>query len=169
MNSANLTEKVGKRGGFSSFDFFSVLGAILLVVAISVPIVQKKITGNEIKKARVIAEGMADEVLRKHAPLQAPWQKQKGANRSIASLAGGASSMAMPLAEDGSIGRDPWGQPYKFAWIRNAYGIPTHMLVWSAGPNGQFETPRSAISGVERGLVEVGFARDDLGYVRALR
>lgn len=57
--------------------------------------------------------------------------------------------------------KDSWGHPYRYQVWSDAKGRPLQVAVWSAGPNGQFETPmRSA-----RGANDFRFRGDDIGAV----
>lgn len=64
--------------------------------------------------------------------------------------------------------RDPWGQPYRAKFLKNPYGIPTHLVVWSPGPNGQQDTA-SVESSAKVGAMAVVFDGDDLGFITSVR
>lgn len=63
--------------------------------------------------------------------------------------------------EAGSIGNDPWGQPYRYK-ILSAYGDQLKVQIWSAGPNKAFETKD------EPGAAADIYVGDDVGIVLAL-
>lgn len=57
--------------------------------------------------------------------------------------------------EQGLVGEDPWGNPYKFRFKQN-HRI---LYLWSIGPNGRDESLESPIS----------FSGDDIGYILDLK
>lgn len=55
----------------------------------------------------------------------------------------------------GELGKDPWGQPYKFRFLRNKEGMPVEIAVWSQGPDtkldsSKFEAKVSRVGDVEQ-------------------
>ncbi|MEQ1875841.1 MAG: hypothetical protein ABL958_04285 [Bdellovibrionia bacterium] len=63
---------------------------------------------------------------------------------------------------------DPWGKPYMARLMRNPYGIPTHLVIWSGGPNGRPDTA-SVESSAKVGAMAVIFDGDDLGFITSVR
>jgi hypothetical protein len=70
---------------------------------------------------------------------------------------------------EGDIGRDPWGHPYHFSFLRNSKGQATHVAVWSDGPNQKNETQVKAEMGNNPNPKMLEFKGDDLGSVTPLR
>lgn len=65
------------------------------------------------------------------------------------------------LRESGSIGNDPWGQPYKYK-ILSAALEQLRVQIWSAGPNKKFETTD------DPGVPADNYAGDDVGIVLSM-
>lgn len=63
--------------------------------------------------------------------------------------------------EAGSIGMDPWGQPYRYK-ILNASNTQLKLQIWSAGPNRIFETPD------EPGVGQDVYKGDDVGVTLSI-
>jgi hypothetical protein len=86
----------------------------------------------------------------------------RGANtspREIASVLGDSSKQDL---------LDPWGQPFTQVIVRNSYGQPTHVLVWSLGPNGMIDT-QDLKPKENSGVIAIVFDGDDIGVLRSLR
>lgn len=73
-----------------------------------------------------------------------------------------------PASDQGLSALDPWGNPYQAKLLRNPYGIPTHLVIWSGGPNGRPDTA-SVESGARIGAMAVVFDGDDIGYITSIR
>lgn len=80
----------------------------------------------------------------------------------------GIASVENPNAFEGVAGNDPWGHPYQYRVLRNAYGLPTHVMVWSKGANGSQDTADSELNHQNQ-MGQVQLQGDDVGYLRALR
>lgn len=70
-----------------------------------------------------------------------------------------------PASAEPNLGNDPWGHPYRYQFLRDPHGQITDVAVWSAGPNGEFETftPRRSAG------QNAGFAGDDIGLIQPLK
>lgn len=81
-------------------------------------------------------------------------------SRSPASMrtTGGDS---LNFRDAGSIGIDPWGQPYRYK-ILSAAGDQLKVQIWSAGPNKAFETRD------EPGVGADSYTGDDVGIILSL-
>lgn len=63
--------------------------------------------------------------------------------------------------EAGSIGNDPWGQPYRYK-ILSVQDKQMRVQIWSAGPNKLFETDDKA------GVAAESYTGDDVGVVLSM-
>ncbi|WP_413289672.1 hypothetical protein [Bdellovibrio sp. HCB337] len=81
-------------------------------------------------------------------------------SRSPASMrtTGGDS---LNFRDAGSIGNDPWGQPYRYK-ILSANADQLKVQIWSAGPNKAFETKD------DPGTPADSYIGDDVGIILAL-
>lgn len=103
------------------------------------------------------------EIYREASAEQSP---EVAADRGPASVdvGGGAEELDVGLVhfrESGSIGNDPWGQPYRYK-ILDSIDSQIRIQIWSAGPNRHFETAD------EPGLAADRYQGDDVGVLLAL-
>ncbi|MBK9322189.1 MAG: hypothetical protein IPM97_04390 [Bdellovibrionaceae bacterium] len=90
-------------------------------------------------------------------------------NASVLDLVGSRSPASLKaidgdisnLRESGSIGSDPWGQPYRYK-ILSAALDQLRVQIWSAGPNKTFETSDRP------GIPADSYDGDDVGLVLSL-
>lgn len=82
-------------------------------------------------------------------------------SRSVASLRTNGST-SLDFRETGSIGSDPWGQPYRYRVLSSSPGQPMRVHIWSAGPNKAFETKD------EPSVAAETYVGDDVGIVLAM-
>ena len=95
------------------------------------------------------AEGLAYQIL----------QHQKAPRRNLASIINDDFEMT----EQGHIGLDPWGQPFRFR-IMNEFGTVPQIVVWSFGPNGKFDSSEEEFVSIQD--VSGSFSQgDDLGFI----
>jgi hypothetical protein len=118
--------------GFTTFDFLTLIGSLVIVGAVSIPIVQKNLQSSNIEQAQFETKKWAGELLysKDSSLLRQVTAVDKAKNRNIASVVG------KPAVDcDGQVGKDPWGQPYQFKFVRNDQGMPIEIKVWSDGPD----------------------------------
>lgn len=102
----------------------------------------------KISKARNQAEVLSYEALVINAPaaMNIPTAKSR---RGPASETDNTAIIA------GTMGKDPWGQSYKYSretfHAKSGEKNQTHVVVWSAGPNKQFEFSPQASPGQSPG------------------
>lgn len=78
---------------------------------------------------------------------------------------GPAELDAMHFKDAGSIGNDPWGQPYRYKILSanlQSADEPMKVQIWSAGPNKVFETDDKP------GLAAESYIGDDVGLVLSM-
>jgi hypothetical protein len=125
--------------GFSTFDFLTMMASLVVIVGISAPILKKNLETGNIEKAQVDARKIASELLyskdTEHLRLASGSAKPEASGRGVASVGLVAKNDEANWA--GSIGKDPWGNPYHFKFLRNENGMPVEVKVWSEGPEMQ--------------------------------
>lgn len=142
---------------FSTLDTLTLIGSILVVALVIGPILSRRINQEYALEAARLAKDWSEKI-----PLDE--------KLSVAGL--GMSSQRDVASGEGSVpkaGLDPWGRPYNFKFIRNSYGQPTYLAVWSSGPNAKDETPQGQLIMSPEGRISAQFGGDDVGHVRALR
>ncbi|MEC9282693.1 MAG: hypothetical protein VX642_08265 [Bdellovibrionota bacterium] len=144
--------------GFSLFDLFTTILAVFIVGAISLPILFKTDKTNELSKAKFEVMELSEKLT-----------KQLVGNTGISSKEGSREPASVRIHSankwEGLAGTDPWGQSYNYKVLRDAYGLPTHLIVWSKGPNGVQDTPDSEL--IMSGN-KVSFSLDDLGHLKEI-
>jgi len=81
-------------------------------------------------------------------------------SRAPASV-GPSEGEALNFRDAGSIGNDPWGQPYRYK-ILSSTGEQMRVQIWSAGPNKIFETDDKP------GTAAESYIGDDVGVVLSM-
>lgn len=134
---------------FSTFDTLTVLGAVIAVGIVIFPILNRQIEVQHIESARLETERISQELILKNLARVLP----KEGVRMIASDVGAPT-----------LGSDPWGQPFQYKVLRNAYGQPTHIAVWSMGPNKKDDTREITVR-PNASFVRL-FMGDDIGSLK---
>ncbi len=135
--------KIQEKQGIRSIGIISMFFLILVSLGAVKP-VWSGVAGENEQITMRRAEGLAYQIL----------EARKSRGRGIASIS--SNEMNLLAADQGEIGMDRWGHPYRFKVLRETLKDTnqekTKIVVWSAGPNGHFET-----------LDPVHLAGDDLG------
>lgn len=151
--------------GFSSFDTISIIGSLVVIVAIAFPILSRRINYQHVDVARQQAQDWTQQILANEISSDTNTGSfSKGSGERQPASEGSALSN-----NRGEIGADPWGLPYKYAFIRNSQGQPIYVAVWSSGPNAQNETPIEKLHSSAEGPSSIKFEGDDVGFVRSVR
>lgn len=144
--------------GFSSLDFLTLVTSVTAVAVISGPIIQRGLQSERVGIATKEMRISASEIITRVA--MAP-KVELGRSPASASI-----NAELP---EGTLGTDPWGKSYHYRILRNSYGQPTHVLIWSAGPNGNVETPMGNLSEGGRQMASAVFEGDDVGVLMSAR
>src|SRR4051812_11707330 len=137
--------------GFTSFDFLTMILSFAIILSVSVPILKKNLNSGEMELAQRDTDAIALSLLK-------PNNSQVSQQRGLASIDSKQASHSSPWK--GDAGKDPWGNPYHYTFVRNKMGVPTHVVVWSDGPNMRSETPTP-----EKAQGAIAFTGDDVGSV----
>ena len=144
--------------GFSAFDLLTTILAVFIVGAITAPILFKSNQAHDLSIAN-------SEVIELSEKITKQLLSDSGKNTQKGSREPASVRLHSANKWEGLAGQDPWGQSYNYKVLRDAYGLPTHIVVWSKGPNGVQDTPDSQL--VLNGG-EISLNLDDLGYVREM-
>jgi hypothetical protein len=142
--------------GFSTFDTISIVTSVLLLALIITPIIIRRVDTQYAE----VAKHQAQEWSQKITSLEKLSDDSKSASQS---------RNPASLQASGTVGADPWGQPFHYQYARNSSGQPVYIVVWSPGPNAKNETEESQITVSPEGFLSINFEGDDVGYVRAVR
>ncbi len=147
--SENINPEQNK--AFRTVDFFTVVAAVVAVFSVIAPILKNHAES----ESRIVASRESQELAKDI--------KERLFDTVSVGRFPASEKVANPY--EGIIGKDPWGESYKYKVIRNAYGQPTHVLVLSKGPNLILDTGSSRLLTPPESRGEFEFDGDDLGYV----
>ncbi len=147
--------------GFSTFDTITIILSVVVISIIVVPILNRRVDSQYVE----IAKRQAQEWSQKITSVEklSEDSKKDSSGRNLASDPA-AASVGM-----GSVGADPWGQPFNYQYVKNSIGQPVYVVVWSSGPNTRSETENSKMAVSPEGFLSVNFEGDDVGFVKAVR
>jgi hypothetical protein len=165
--------------GFTSFDFITMMVSFAVIAAVTAPIIKKNFQDDQnIALARQGSSQVGQTLVNPKNLTTLAMIDTKSADRAVASV--GSNQPAAPHFDmeslkahlqkgewQGDVGKDPWNHPYHFSFLRNKNGSPTHVAVWSDGPNSKNETVATDTSVVSPEAFQ--FAGDDVGSVIPLR
>lgn len=97
----------------------------------------------KISKARNQAEVLSYEALVINAPVPAVVASANNSQHKNRRGPASESDSTSANTISGTMGKDPWGQTFRYSRVTDAAKgsekAKTHVVVWSAGPNRQFE------------------------------
>lgn len=133
-------------------SLFMLAGAVLLICA---PVWSGR-SGEYQQKTLHRAEGLAYQLLE---------SRKSVSSRGPASVESSLNHLTM---DQGEIGLDPWGHPYRYQLLKPRENNLAKILVWSLGPNGKLETQSETIeSNRDNGSPQ--FSGDDLGIMLSVK
>ena len=147
--------------GLSASGTVSVFLSIVVLVAIALPIISRRLDAQNIDVARHRAEEFSMRVT--------SLEKLSPPNQAVNSDRIPASAGAAQNSGNGGADVDPWGRPYKYTFIKNQLGQPIYVAVWSLGPNAKSDTNENDLSMESSGALHATFVGDDVGFIRAIR
>lgn len=160
-----------KKHRFRSIDVVIVTLLIVFIVGSGIAIVQHKSTQDPKDLALRMAENISSQLLnldRKkfHTGVDNASKNQRRPSGES------EAQQAYRLGSEGTIGHDPWGQPFQYRFVEGEKGQWSHLIVWSAGPDSRLEKAISEWStrelvGFRSGQQQVHMG-DDVGLVIAL-
>lgn len=113
---------------------------------------------NALQKAEVVGYQVV-QIYREASRSQSVFLDKSSKDRMPASAA-----PAEPLRTTGTMGTDPWGQPYHYRILSASDAPKVRILVWSTGPNKKVETV--ALEDEAQNLIQQpSYAGDDLGVI----
>jgi hypothetical protein len=159
----NVTKrrKSNKKQKLSSFDVLSVIVLCLIAGTVFFVALNNSLQSSKKKSAIERIHKISKELAKKEN-----FSKQ---SHNTLRNRGPASTSEKTMHLEGQLEKDPWLNPYSYKVLRNAYGQVTHLVVWSAGPNGSFETTEREFLPDQDGDYSVRFAGDDFGEILLLR
>ncbi len=143
--------------------FYGLLGLVLGVVSTSV------IFGFSDQREEFARQEI--QIIASHIEQFQTRQKQKKNARMPSSTTSNASILRNDegLEPIGTLGEDPWGEQYKYAYFHREESLKTVLLVWSAGENQKSEIQISEFSKLSQNeAVFKSRASDDIVFIKEL-
>lgn len=148
-----------------SFDLVVSVFLVVVVLGISTVIITREMRDIDHAIGLEEAESLAFQLI--NGGFAGPRQEL----REPASINNSSSEPGHSLGlfrSTGEIGKDPWGNAFRYRVLRDKLGVFTHVVVWSDGPNGESETSGGAFAN-EFQVADLNFTGDDFGYVHPIR
>lgn len=135
-----------------------ILGLLLVGVAIFTlnKMDRNSDKSNALNRAGLYAQQLIDKGFEVEMPVML---EEETLSRGI------ASAPTVQKLYEGPLGVDPWGYPFQYVVDKKESSLSGKMIVWSGGPDNQFQTQ---LADVKRTLAEnknVKFTGDDFGKV----
>ncbi|MGZ3774455.1 MAG: hypothetical protein ACXVCY_12950 [Pseudobdellovibrionaceae bacterium] len=155
--------KNNKKQEFSSSNILTLLGLVLLSALMIIAPWNLQTRDSKVQAARQKAEVVGYQVVQIYREsIKVSMQHGKSYNRGPASAQGPGHSQS--IRKTGTMGLDPWGQPYHYRLIPSDKAGALRILVLSAGPNKKIETVE--FNNEEAGLTgQPNYLGDDIGVV----
>ncbi len=138
-----------------------VLGLACLLGLTAIPSWIRQRDEERIVSAKRRAEVLGYQIFEIYTDAQQNQSNSEAASSRSPASVKTAGSDALGFHDAGSIGSDPWGQPYRYK-ILSAANEPLKIQVWSAGPNKAFETKDDSGVGAD------SYTGDDVGIILSL-
>ncbi len=136
--------------------------SVTVIAAVAIPIIELQSDGNhaDIVKAKTETENLARRLVTGGRVMTAGSSINSKKGRTIASVLPvsivSPASLVSIDALAGSYGKDPWGQPYHFQFLKNKLGAPAQLAVWSDGPSKIHHTAELKLSD-PNGVEDINF------------
>lgn len=169
-----MSKKTKQNRAFGTFDLVAMIALGSAVLVICGTIVQEMLQDDRPDRARMGAEAIAHQMVAGgFAEAVAgvsdakPEAIAEHGSRGPASLGSAAIDNAPTLnLVEGSLGKDPWGRPYRYKLLRSNEGNAVRILVWSEGPNEVSDTEFMEVDvALSAPKEKIKFGGDDVGFV----
>jgi hypothetical protein len=155
MNEAKKNMNAKDDQTLASVSF--IVGIILVGIAVFVLNTMEK--SNDHVQALSRAEKYAQQLIENG--FQGDFQDMMEASSGGRTLA----SAETPQVLEGGIGLDPWGYPFQYLVNKKDTAADGQVIVWSGGPDNQFQTEIKKIKELLGNNKKVRFSGDDFGKV----
>lgn len=150
---------------FRSSGLLSLLGLVALAAGIVVMPWNREIQDSRIEMARQKAEVVGYQVAQIYREAAgAEVGLAKKSDRNPASVAAVEGFSMENLRSTGTMGIDPWGEPYRYRILSATKAGEVRVLVWSLGPNKKADT--QGLENEEQAIKEQPvYLGDDMGVL----
>lgn len=126
---------------FRSSGLLSLLGLVGVVMAIVGTPWNRQDQDSSIEAARQKAEVVGYQVAQIYREAANPKASlSQNSGRNIASAGGEGGFSLESLRNTGTMGTDPWGEPFRYRILPAEKAGVVRVLIWSGGPNRKMET-----------------------------
>lgn len=160
--------KTKEKHEFRSSSMLALLGLVVLsAVMIAVPW-NRQTHDSRVQTARQKAEVVGYQVVQiyRESIKVSVSTDTKPQGRGLASVQE-SNGFPQNLRNVGTMGVDPWGEPYHYRLLSSDKAGFIRVLVWSSGPNKKLETNES----IKEDVAQMGqpvYAGDDIGVVLSM-
>lgn len=152
-----------KKPVFRTIDILGLIFLIGLMTTISGTILAQAMQNDKPRRARSNAQTLAQQIRAEQSRIHEHLSGQRGP-------ASDSSTQPAALLTGGTIGHDPWGNPYHYVVRKEEAPSGDHqklrgwVYVWSDGPDGKPDTEASNLPRVPPGG-RLALGGDDIGHV----
>lgn len=126
---------------FSSSGLLSLVGLMAVAIGIISTPWNRELQDQRIETARQKAEVVGYQVAQiYHEASKTEGSLGGSSSRNPASVDGEGGLSLENLRSSGTMGMDPWGEPYRYRILSTEKSGSIRVLVWSSGPNKRVET-----------------------------
>ncbi|MGZ3769243.1 MAG: hypothetical protein ACXVCP_06365 [Bdellovibrio sp.] len=153
---------------FRSSGILTLLGLVgLCAILIATPW-NRQINNDQIEIARLKAEVVGYQVVQIYKEsLKVSQQSNKNTNLRRPASSVVSEKNAASLRNIGTMGMDPWGEPFHYRLLSSDEAKITKVLVWSSGPNKKIESINLANENLTL-TDQPSYFGDDLGIVLSM-
>lgn len=160
--------KTKEKHEFKTSGVLLLLGLVVLSAAMIAVPWNRRTQDSRVKAARQKAEVVGYQVVQiyRESIEVSVSGDTKPLGRGLASVQE-SNSFLQNLKNEGTMGIDPWGEPYHYRLLSSDKTGFMRVLVWSSGPNKKMET----IESVSEDMVQIGqpvYSGDDIGVVLSM-
>lgn len=131
-----------KNQQFKTIDMVILIVMLVVLGGISMGIVRHNKSQDPTRQVFRMAENISFQLLNlDRKKFHSAHEIEPTGERTPSSSA--QKNRSVRLGPEGTIGLDPWGQPFEYRFIENAEGQWTYLIVWSRGPDSVASKPVS--------------------------
>jgi len=152
---------------FKSSGVLALLGLVGFSTAIIATPWNRQIQDSRVEMALQKAEVVGYQVVQIYREASKEALQAKKSSRTPASVAEDKAMHPENWRSTGTMGTDPWGQPFHYRILAPSAQGKVRILVWSAGPNQKVETPN--LDNEEAAIHEQPvYSGDDMGVLLSM-
>lgn len=157
--------KNDKKREFRSSSILGLSGLLTLSAAMIAVPWNRQFQDSRVQAARQKAEVVGYQLVQIYREsIKVSLPSDKGSSRGPASVQSPNQDPSRNLRSVGTMGVDPWGEPYHYRILSTGRDGSMRILVWSPGPNKKTETSKLENESVAL-MGQPDYSGDDIGVV----